>query len=276
MNEERRKELEKEAKTATTNENDPKGGTASRARNRTVMLTPEMTGQVRALLGNEEPAGQRRDPLADLLPPMGGGYTRPGAGRGFSEPSKQIDYAPEVPEAGGERTPTGRLRSTGSLRSSGPGANPPAFSVGAAPVSRGAMSSQSVTAKLARTKIIGFLVSFDKDDNGEVFEIRAGRWLLTSRPTDHSDYILIEDESISPLHAIVRATNDGKVQILDQLSEFGTAVTPKSEGEEQDITGSMTSVGHGDRIRFGKRVFTVCLVPKVAEVQGESSESGSR
>lgn len=285
MNEEKRKDAE--PKNIGASDADQKGGSGSgggsgsRARNRTVMLTPEMTGQVRALLNTDEPATgpQRRDPLADLLPPVGGDYVRPGGGiRPGAESSRMSELASSE-DLGGERLPTGRMRPSGGMRPGSPPANS-SFSMGAASGSfatqgaprHQAVGGQVITAKAAKSKIVGFFVSFDKDNNGEVYEIRSGRWLLTSRPTDHSDFILIEDESISPLHAIVRATNDGKIQILDQLSEFGTAITSKGAAEEQDITGSMTSVSHGDRIRFGRRVFVVCLVPKAAEVTGGVAE----
>ena len=109
---------------------------------------------------------------------------------------------------------------------------------------------------------MGFLITFDADQNGDVFEIRSGRWLLTSRPTDHGDYILVQDESISPLHAIIRASAEGKIQVLDQLSEFGTAVIRKGSDTEEDTTGTMVNVEHGDIVRFGKRKFVVCVVPR--------------
>lgn len=283
MNEEKRKDAE--AKTSSAADADQKGGglggSGSRARNRTVMLTPEMTGQVRALLNTDEPSAtpQRRDPLADLLPPSGSDYVRPGGGlRASSESARISDLASEE----SDRPPTGRMRGSAGGRGAAPSAANPSFSMGAAsgsfathsaPRSAGPVG-QVVMGKAAKSKIIGFFVSFDRDNNGEVYEIRSGRWLLTSRATDHSDFILIEDESISPLHAIVRATNDGKIQILDQLSEFGTAVFTKGGTEEQDITGSMTSVSHGDRIRFGKRMFVVCLVPKGADSSGAGAEEG--
>src|SRR5690606_30190709 len=54
-----------------------------------------------------------------------------------------------------------------------------------------------------QSKLIGFLISYENDDNGEFFELRNGRWLITSRSSDHSEQqIIIEDASISPLHAI--------------------------------------------------------------------------
>jgi len=210
---------------------------SSRARNKTVMLTPELTGQVRALLGGE--GGKKpHDPLADILPPASGSgsadsWHSPGAGAT-------------------EKNPTGPMQSPAT---------------GALP--RGGQAIQARAA--ASSKIIGFLVSFDTSEFGEVFEIRVGRWLVSSRGTEHGDSILIADDSISPLHAILRATEDGKVQILDQLSEFGTGVQSAGSVEEKEVTGSMVDVGHGDKVRFGKRHFVVCVVPELE--QGESSSS---
>ena len=115
--------------------------------------------------------------------------------------------------------------------------------------------------------------SYDSNKLGEVFELHAGRWLLTSRPTGQEDYILVADNSISALHAIIRATEDGKIQILDQLSEFGTGVTPSDKSKEEDVAGSMVTVSHGDMVRFGKRHFVVCLIPNLKAPKAAGAEN---
>jgi hypothetical protein len=111
------------------------------------------------------------------------------------------------------------------------------------------------------SKIVGFLISFDSDPNGEVYEIRAGRKLITSRPTDHGEYFLIEHETISPLHAILRTTKDGRLQVLDQLSEHGTGITREGESEEIEVAGGLELIQNGDVLRFGERRFLVSLLP---------------
>ncbi|MCB0346509.1 MAG: FHA domain-containing protein [Bdellovibrionales bacterium] len=240
-------------------------GTSSRARNRTVLLTPEITGQVRSMLGGGEGRERGgRDPLADLLPPLTGGDSEPRPSQMFQDSS---DYGSDIHADSGvtsveeDRDPTGKMRLGAQTQVHSVQPKPaPAFSVNQTGAGRAAPRAQ----RAPQSKIVGFLVSFDNNEFGEVFEIRAGRWLLTSRPTDHGEYILIDDETISPLHAIIRATRDGTVQILDQLSEFGTAVISAGSDEEKEVTGSLVGVDHGDVVRFGERRFVVCRVPEVS------------
>ena len=115
-----------------------------------------------------------------------------------------------------------------------------------------------------RGKIIAFLISYDMDPNGEIYEISAGRWLITSKPTEHTDYILLEEDTVSPLHAFIRATENGKIQVLDQLSENGTFVSHPGSEEEVEIAGAMAVLEHGSRVRFGNRKFVVSIVPPIA------------
>jgi len=307
MNEEKRLGAAGEAGRATKEsaEEKPRTNAASRARNRTVMLTPEMTGQVRALLYQDPeedsppPMSGRRDPMTELLPPMD--WSRPGSSSSTSDHSKDtarpsIDFNAESDAA--EDSRTSRKASTGKLDAQviqdavsapypsepepqprGFAPQPPPASHHHAPVSHApasqpqARSGGAVYAKrpaptavqTPTSKVIGFLVSFDKNKFGDIFEIRAGRWLITSRPTDHGEFILIEDETVSPLHAIIRATKEGRIQVLDQLSEFGTGVTRRDDTVEQEVSGTMVNVDHGDSLRLGERHFVVVTIPQTRE-----------
>lgn len=278
----------------------------SRARNRTVMLTPEMTGQVRNAIKEEikveEPSdffrpGQKKvetklpeqspkitdkEPLqqSNLGLKFGKSVNRSRTTKlsreevdkavraesiqEVSQPEKFTLPTPVVPKAFDPLTSVappnhgpGRVSDLGrpAPKSEKPKQQPvgPAM-IEAAPVSRG----QALT---GTTKIIGFLVCFDVDPNGEVYEIRAGRKLITSRPTDHGEYMLIQDDSVSPLHAILRTTKEGNLQVLDQLSEYGTGITRQGESEEIEVAGGLETVKNGDILRFGKRSFLVCLLP---------------
>ena len=298
-----------------TGEDKKKGGSsASRARNRTVMLTPEMTGQVRALLQDAAERGADEDhsggSLDDFLPPLtdwdagsggspghheGGlrsehpglfGLERNSGSFGHVEPEpaeflghheeKNTGFDPLTsvvppiqpqPRGGGYVAPIER-ESKPPQPSFSVNRAPAAANVGQGRAPRAPMQSVSgvgavVSSAANRSRIVGFLVSFDNDQSGDVFEIRAGRWLVTSRPTDHGDYVLINDETISPLHAILRATKEGNVQVLDQLSEYGTGILRGGQGEELEVSGGLENLSHGDVVRFGKRKFVVCCIPKV-------------
>ena len=256
------------------------GAAASRARNKTVMLTPEMTGQVRAMLGDAG-GGSVSDPLTDLLPPVGGAPAGVGSS-GASEP-KPSSILDNLEQTSRDRRPTGNFQTPVVASQAAGGENvlpPPAAAPAAQAVNPQVPQAaepnfpardvgfNNGTVELRATspsKVIGFLVSFDKDENGEVVPIKVGRWLLTSRATDHGDFILIDDQTISPLHAIVRATKDGKIQVLDQLSEHGTGLIRSGEEEEEELTGAMASLEHADTIRFGDRKFVVCLIPGLEE-----------
>lgn len=271
MSEKTEAELASELQGGESGKSEGEGsGTSSRARNRTVMLTPEITGQVRSMLGGEgADSGERPDPLADLLPPLSGDFS---ARQQSPRPSEAL--AASTGEE--ERDPTGKFQTSIGNREANP--EPvavPSFSVNSqavAPAPAPAASGSRVVSASPRSKIVGFLISFDADENGDVYEVRAGRWLLTSRPTDHGDYILIDDSTISPLHAIVRATGKGVVQVLDQLSEFGTGVTRSGETEEEEVTGAMAELSHGDQVRFGERHFIFCLVPEVSAADDDSKK----
>lgn len=259
---------------------------ASRARNRTVMLTPEMTGQVRALLYQNQqeedvsaPVVGRRDAVNELLPPMD--WSRPEHAATSSREEEVEEAEPLVhepmrahlsrPERSGTTDRIAREAVLESAEPPRPAGQPTGFSVNPAASSRRVGSASMVRRALGgvphvppvvNAKVVGFLVSYDKSEFGEVHMIRSGRWLLTSRPTDHGEYILIEDDTVSPLHAIVRATKEGKIQVLDQLSEYGTGVTKAGATEEQEVAGTMVTVEHGDILRLGERRFVLCTVPQ--------------
>ncbi|MCC6931924.1 MAG: FHA domain-containing protein [Deltaproteobacteria bacterium] len=234
----------------------------SRARNRTVMLTPEMTGQVRALVNTEKLDGRKKErvvnPMSQLLPPMG--WSSPAA---KEEPKPATSVTPEQEDMGYEpvikQEPQEEKQQTMEATEM---STPAPESSKRTTATFNTVSAQPIVHK-RKGKVAAFLISFDNDATGEVYEISTGRWLITSRPTDQGDYILLDDESISPLHAIIRALDNGKIQVLDQLSEFGTFVTKPNTDSEEEISGSTVLLEHGTGLRFGNRRFVVCLVPVI-------------
>lgn len=216
--------------------------TATRARNRTVMLTPEITGQVRARLAQETDPKDEHDPLEGTRGATGG--FKVGAD---TQPPAQYSssYAPAV-----SQTPNGQ-----------PGAKAQGFAAPAAaqaPVQVNSGTGNVVWNKV--TPLIGFLVSFDKNENGDIYELRSGRLIISSEPAAGWSYIVVEDTSVSPMHAILRIDSSGVVQVLDQLSEYGTRIKRFGSQDEEVISGEKSTIEHGDVIKFGERTFHVCIL----------------
>jgi len=312
---------------------------ASRARNRTVLLSPETVGQVRHILEEDvntvaegqienllpplnwgEPESVTVEPPSEPLPPPPSQHSfqqfeqskpvaQPSPIHQFEQPKPVAQPSPiqqfEQPKPVAQPSPIHQLISNeppqfhqapkvvrpasvttiqerpihqvtmpqpsqmGHNNNTNVGSKEPTMSSAIRPQPRNLDEQQTqnvvkavIQKQAPKTKLLGFLVSYDANALGDVYEIRAGRWVISSRATTSSEYILIEDETISPLHAIVRGTPQGAVQILDQLSEFGTAVIRNGSDAEEEVVASMITVAHGDVVRFGKRYFTVCMIPE--------------
>ena len=204
------------------------GEPAPRARNRTVMLTPDITGEVRARLAQE--LGQ---PLGAAAPSHAA-FEAQATGHGHHSPAEGFTAARrEHPAAAAPHH----------------AATPPVS------LKEGIVWTQE-------TPIVGFLVSYDKNPNGEIAVLRSGRLIITSDKVSGGNFLLIEDSSVSPMHAIMRITGGGEVQVLDQLSEFGTVVQRFGSETEEELSGDKSSLEHGDTIKFGNRKFHVCIVAK--------------
>jgi len=203
---------------------------APRARNRTVMLTPDITGEVRARLAQE--MGQ----------PPASSAARPSSSGHFETPSGG-SYAPASGPARGFTTPQSGNSTAAPAQSSKRG---------------------EATYWTQESVLIGFLVCFDTNPNGTVFELRSGRLIVTSESPGGGNYILIQDNTVSPMHAIMRISTNGEIQVLDQLSEFGSRVQRFGSEDEQELSGEKTSLEHGDVIKFGNRKFHVCIIARGA------------
>lgn len=218
---------------------------AQRARNRTVMLTPDVTGEMRARLAQEL---QSNDP-----PVASGGFKEPPAfGMQASEPAASGfsgfgGGAPAEPTFGQQSTP-----GFGSARSSNPVPPPPE------PMHAPVSGDRIVWVK--KGPVIGFLVSFDRDENGEVFPLRTGRLIVTSEASSTGNFLIVTDGTVSPMHAILRMTPTGEIQVLDQLSEHGTQIKRFGGDEMQELSGDKGTLEHGDLIYFGERKFYVCVL----------------
>ena len=212
---------------------------APRARNRTVLLTPDITGQVRARLAQEPHMRTPQAPVEN------------------SSPARRApQQAPS--EFGRPRTPM----ASAPVHAVPPPA--PAAAPVLAPVEPGAVLNDGIIWS-KKTPVVGFLVSFDHDELGEVFVLRSGRFIITSQPPPGGSYMLLQDDSVSAMHAIMRVSESGEVLLLDQLSEFGSGVTHFDSSEEINLSGDKCALEHGDRVRIGKRHFVVCILPAAPE-----------
>ena len=211
-------------------DNDKKGNEeGSRARNRTVMLTPDVTSQVRNRLAQElgDEAGAN-------------------VSRGGFEPAVRGQFSASPGRAAADAPPA-RVAPTLARAVQ-------------APVEPVDEKVEGVFwAK--ESPIVGFLVAYDRQENGEVFELRSGRIMVTSAARPDENSMVLVDDTVSSMHAILRVSQEGSIQVLDQLSEHGTSVT-REDGTTISLSGDKGEINHGDVVSFGARAFHVCLVPR--------------
>lgn len=229
--------------------------TAPRARNRTVMLSPEMTGAVRAKIAQ------------GLMSSQGG--VEPVAGKDpFVAPvNRGSDGTPGPLSVGREQSGIQTLGYDQQRVSPVLAPSPtPSANHSSSPVVNHQSAGRAPHGSYARytkiTPIIGFLVSYDSNPDGDFFELRSGRVIITSDETSPGSIIFLSDSTVSPSHAILRMTPGGEIQVLDQLSEFGTEVRKGSNSEVIQLSGDKSSLSHGDLLRVGERRFHVCLVAR--------------
>jgi hypothetical protein len=110
------------------------------------------------------------------------------------------------------------------------------------------------------TPLVGFLISLNEENYGRYYELHAGRLVITSEPVAGGSYLLLKNETVSPMHAVLRIAMNGSLQILDQLSENGTKILRYDNGQELELSGDKAALNHGDVIQLGDCVFSVCLI----------------
>ena len=115
-----------------------------------------------------------------------------------------------------------------------------------------------------RSKLVGFLVSYAADSMGSYIELREGRLLVTSGQTSTDSCLVIEHETVSPMHAIMRISADGSILILDQLSEHGTKIRRGETGKEESLMGDKSTIFHGDVVIFGDCEYHVVIMGAAA------------
>ena len=108
--------------------------------------------------------------------------------------------------------------------------------------------------------LIGWLVSYSENSQGEAFEIRSGRSLISSEQLPGARNIYVLYPEISAPHAVLNASPERKVVIQDVFSAGGTFLTRSGKVRESPVLRP-TELRHGDVLRFGERTkFQVCLI----------------
>lgn len=102
------------------------------------------------------------------------------------------------------------------------------------------LSDQSASQRKSKGRIVGWLVTYSHNPDGEDFRIYAGYNRIGANPVCD---VLIEDETVSGSHAII-VYRDGRCLIKDDLSRNGTFVNGREITEAQALQSY-------DQIRVG-------------------------
>ncbi len=275
---------------------------ASRARNRTVMLSSDMTGQVRSMIQDQGDAVEPDDLESPSENPTNeNGFLSPSYLNSFKDTSsfekalgkEEVRVKTELigndlrQSVSGTRIEDGKFgalsRGTDNYDRPIPASvkdilNTKEFSRGKVASTESSTlnhhtptsfdAQREVLSKsregFRKSRILGFFISFDLDEHGEIVEIREGRSIISSKYMDQSDMLFIDDDSISNPHAVIKADKKGNILLLDQLSEAGSSVIRSGHSEEIDAVGTPVELRQGDIIRLGSRYFVFCAVPKIA------------
>lgn len=105
------------------------------------------------------------------------------------------------------------------------------------------LSDQSAQLRKSKGRIVGWLVSYSHNPDGEDYRIYAGYNRIGANPVCD---VLIEDETVSGSHAII-VYRDGRCLIKDDLSRNGTFVNEREITEAQPLQSyDQVRVGNTD------------------------------
>jgi len=105
----------------------------------------------------------------------------------------------------------------------------------------------------SKGKLVGWIVNFSRNPDGEDYRLRAGRNVLGANPGCD---IVIEDDAVSGVHASIVYRN-GRCYLKDELSSNGTFVN----GVEVDEVRPLQS---HDEIRIGNTSLTFIALERAA------------
>jgi FHA domain len=114
------------------------------------------------------------------------------------------------------------------------------------------LTDQSAPLRKAKGRIVGWLVTYSHNPDGEDFRIYAGYNRIGANPVCD---VQIEDETVSGSHAII-VYRDGRCLIKDDLSRNGTFVNGREITEAQPLQSY-------DQIRVGNTNLTFVAAQRV-------------
>ncbi len=170
-----------------------------------------------------------------------------------------VDVKPPVPPMSVPLMPTGNLPTGNFAGANAPTGNlgegqSPTFASVPPMGNRGTMviSTEDVNKSLSsKGKLVGWLVSYAKNPDGEDFKLHAGYNRLGANPACD---IVVDDDTVSGSHAII-VFRDGRFLIKDDLSRNGTYVNNKEVTEAHPLQSY-------DQVRLGNTAMTFVAAQK--------------
>ena len=115
-------------------------------------------------------------------------------------------------------------------------------------------------------RVVGWMISFDRNADGAVFTLREGRNVL-GRDADECDVAVNDDEMVSSRHAVV-AIRAGKARISDDRSQNGTFLneedvfewTELKDGDTVTVIKDLKVKGASSSVKVGTKVKNIRLV----------------
>jgi hypothetical protein len=114
------------------------------------------------------------------------------------------------------------------------------------------LSEQSAPLRKSKGRIVGWLVTFSHNPDGEDFRIYAGYNRIGANPVCD---VQIEDETVSGSHAII-VYRDGRCLIKDDLSRNGTFVNGREITEAHPLQNY-------DQVRVGNTTLTFVAAQRI-------------
>lgn len=108
-------------------------------------------------------------------------------------------------------------------------------------------------------ELFAWLIHYGDNPKGAGIEIRNGQFFIGSERLREAD-IVIDNESISTPHILVKAGISEGIVVQDLMSEHGTLVKRAGESSYQEHKDPV-EVSHGDWLRLGEYEVLVCIVP---------------